>query len=100
MENYLINPGSKTGKIIFTGLILLIISVIAYVVYKMFVEFKDNKVNAYIDNYANGYGSDAQAAKKVLQAGAKKLLLSYNETKAIKEVAKVSGTDIEYELVH
>lgn len=94
-----INPTSKKGKYILTGLFVLVLAIILFILYKMFIQFKDSEVRRYIDLEASKY-SDKAGATKILSEGAKHILSSYHLTKQVLGNAKAAGTPNEQELVH
>lgn len=99
MANLTIDPASKTGKIIFTGLVILLIAAIAYIVYKLFFQFKDSEVKKYIKEEAKQF-ENPEAVEKLLTQGCHDITFNNSATRQVLTSAEFSGLPREKELVH
>lgn len=97
--NLTIDPTGKKGKIILTGLILLVLVAIVYIAYKIFIQFKDSEVKNYIKVEADKT-ADPASASKILTQGCQHILSSRTLTNQVLASAKASGVPREQELVH
>jgi hypothetical protein len=96
---FTVNPNSKTGKALFTALILLLVVCVVYIVYKIVFQFKNSEVRNYINAEAAKTG-DPVAAAKILKEGCDHILASRTLTNQVLESARYSGIPREQELVH
>lgn len=97
----IIKPNSKTGGYILTGICLLLVVGLVYIVWKVWFQFKDSLVKKYIDIEVSKYAGDQQiTARKIITEGCHNILMSRSLTKQVTDTASDSGTERELELVH
>jgi ABC-type transporter MlaC component len=96
MKQFFIN----NQKNLLIALVLFVVVVIAFVVYRMFFEFKAKDVKEYIKDEADKYKGDEVTAYAIIQDGVQHILSSHNLTQLVLRSAKQSGTPKEQELVH
>jgi hypothetical protein len=94
-----IDPSSTRGRLILTGLLLLVFGTILFIAYKILWQFKDATVKGYINDEASKYADPAMATK-ILTQGCHHILTSNSLTKQVLDSAAQSGVPREQELVH
>ena len=94
MKKYLTSKNA-----IIVGLIALTL-IIAYIVYRMYFEFKGSDVKGYIKDEANKCIGNEDSAYSIIQDGVKHILSSSSLTDQVIKTAKLNGTSKEQELVH
>jgi type IV pilus biogenesis protein CpaD/CtpE len=89
------NKKLKIFLLISVGVLFVIVAV---VLHRVFIEFKNSKVRSYIMEEANKYSNPASATV-IINEGVKNILASRTLTREVREYAKATGTEKEKVLV-
>lgn len=91
---------NKSLKYMLIVLGVLIISVTAFIVYRMFFQFNSKDIKEYIKDEAIKYKGSEKEAYEIINDGVEYILSSHNLTQQVLKSAKISKIDKEQELVH
>jgi flagellar basal body-associated protein FliL len=89
----------KSSKIILAAVVVLLVTVISITVYRLFFQFKNSAVQAFIHAESAKYTSNPVQAQSIIHDAVKHILSSRSLTKEALDYASATGVQKEQVLV-